>query len=133
MQVTNDLLKDELAAEVASGLVSACKIHLFVLGPPLNANMVPAAFTDAASTGLAAAISPTFSSLYINPDGNWAANSGLILPIVSVVVPETILGWYMTDTTGVFCLAADYFDNPVPITQVGDGVPFVIELAGVSG
>lgn len=105
--------------------LDAVKIHLFTAGPTLTPNMTLGDFTEAVSVGLTAK-TVTWGTPFVGGGGLPEVDTQLLIYIVTTITPETILGWYMTDSGGTAVKAADYFASPVPLSADGQGVAFVI-------
>lgn len=127
--VLGGLLRTEDATQV-SGPFFECTIGLFTAGPGLSPNMVLADFTAAAFTGYTAHLTQTFGAAYMDQTNKLQLTSPLqMFAVTATGTPSVILGYYIwAEGTPDVLLAADYFDSPVTLTTIGDGIAFAITL-----
>lgn len=99
------------------------KLKLFKNNFTPNYDNLLADFTEATFPGYAAISAATtpasgIDSLTGNLVVSW--NNGSAFTAGTIVTPETVYGWYITNTAETTCLVAARFDTPIVIDQTGD-------------
>lgn len=125
----NDLVnRNLLAADIAMGApLNGAKAHLCTAGPVLGGNMTPADFTEATYDGYAAA-SVTWGTPYTAGNGLSYVDALISIPQTGSVTPQTVLGYFITDTAGTHVLFAEYFPVPVQMYGLGASCEFVLRF-----
>jgi hypothetical protein len=106
-----------LSEMVAVGEVLAgCKIHLYANQLIPSQGTLLTMFVEATFTGYVAQSVGAWGAAYIGPDGNAHVTApGLQFQATDDVTPNTIYGWYMTNTAGTELVGAANFLTPIPI------------------
>lgn len=120
-------------AETVRGALAASVLRLYTaLTGPLGSSTVLASFTEATFSGYVAKTIANFLPPYIDPLGGASIQTGTQqfnweTPGVGAPVVETVLGFYLEDSTGVLIIAGT-FDGPVAMAAVGDAIPMNLTL-----
>ena len=122
---------DLLAADTTSlGASTACKVHLFNNAASIGLDMVLTDFTECTFTGSAALSVGTGTQ----PTSYDASDGVLTMDLLSPVggfnwtctatpsAPETVYGYYVTDSTNAILYAAGRLPNPLTINASGQSV-----------
>lgn len=121
-----DLLTKLLAS---AGYITGGKIHLYKTSISLSGTTVLADFTEADYDGYAAATVTTWNSPVINVDGKAEATApGTFFSPTGSTTPNTIYGYYFTDSTGGILLFAESFDTPQNMSGPTSGFTLVPDL-----
>lgn len=120
-----------LAAVVQAALADS-HVNLFQTGTvTLTAATTLAQLTAAVAdyTGYAEQDIATWFAPLLNPLGGASIESGLLQFAIAApyTVPNTIQGWYLTDTANALVCAGE-FATPRELVGAGDGIPFNVEL-----
>jgi hypothetical protein len=124
----SDLLTT-LAGLVASMLTTP-KVHLYTaLANPIGPFSVLADFTEATFGGYAAKTA-LFGAPYINGAGQAVTDSPLLQwQPTNSTTPNTILGFYVTDSAGAQLLWCGPLPTPVSLASPSDALPLVLQFA----
>lgn len=113
-----------IGTQIATYL-AACHVRLFVNSITWNANIVIGSLTEASFAGYTAQAvatpappvnDPTNGGVSTFLPSNVFAASGTVTP------PQTVYGWYMTDTGGNLMCGGN-LPNPITVAGLGDAVP----------
>ena len=111
------------------GILLGAKLHLFVNDVSPQKSSVVADFTEASFTDYAVH-DVTWSADPLTDGSEWKIISDLASFVAGAApTPETVYGWYLTDSAGTGLIAAKRYDDPVQITQEFDSVQAVVEMA----
>jgi hypothetical protein len=106
-------------------IMTGAKLHLFTNNPVLNPLMVVGDFTEATFAG-SVALTLIYGATYNDADGFTSFSTVELTFMTDGVIPETVNGWYVTDSTGAVVLFADYFTTPQQYGAAGDGYSFSV-------
>lgn len=116
------LLVADILAVAGLTMPSTGLLHLFtspaINGPGLVlADFTEATFTGYTSTGIGASVLPGMDVL-----GNGVAKQGVssVFECTGTAVPNTVFGWYITDSAGTTLLEYGFFDGPLTFAVPGD-------------
>lgn len=113
--------------------LTAFNLHLLVTAPAMTPETKWSDLSEATYDGYAPVMNLTFGAPFSDINGNnIITGPSLIFIPTDYTVPNTILGFAFTDLdggTGPNLLATAYFDNPIPLTQPGDGFQLVPVVA----
>jgi len=123
-----------LLADAVAGVLDGCKLKLFQNDFHPSAFSVAADFTIADYTGYGdKTIAAADWNPIIQPDGSAGiVGPGEFFDATGTATPNTIYGYYVTDSAGTSVLWAERFDAPVGITGPGTGFTMVPQLNGIS-
>ena len=130
-----DFLKAVMDLVAADALTLAGgKIRLFTVGPTFAPGVTWAEFTEAAFDGYAASAAVTWGAAYQDAAGNGVvAGASHQFTMSGITTPETVIGAALVvDGTPKVLLAYVTFDNPIPMSQIGDAI-IVVPIVGLPG
>jgi len=118
---------------IAGLLTANIDVHLFTAGPGTITQFTEVAdFTEATFAAYAKKVLAVATDLEpaISPNANAAVMIGNCVWIAgAVVLPgETILGYYVTDSTDAILYFSEYFAEPVEVTALGQVIDLLISL-----
>lgn len=115
----------------AGGLFNAAVIGLFTNNITPGADTKVADLDKCTVAGLTEVTAQTWGPAYQDGDGDFkmAASPGSFVATSLTGLPVQLYGWYSLNTAGTAVAAAKRFDTPINVTQIGDGVTPVCEVA----
>lgn len=124
MVMTRDLTNALIAAlktVPAAALVGTANLHLF------NNNVIPtpdtplSAFVETAFSGYT--VRALTITLGLNLPNNAQGGQSFAIEVAATAspfVPDTLQGYYVTDSTNAILYASEVFPDPIPMAAVGD-------------
>lgn len=98
-------------------------LRLFTNNIQVTRDVKLADLVEATFDGYAAVAGITFSSAYLDPQGNArTTGAGTVFEATGATVEEVVYGWYLTNAGGTTLSLLGLLPQPVPITQASDGV-----------
>jgi hypothetical protein len=112
------------------GLLFECSVGLFVSATIPSPDSVLGDFTAASFTGYSALLAQTWGAPYLDSESQLQLTSPRLQWICTATGDaEVIRGYYVwREGTPDVLLFADQFDPPITITQLGDGLAFVVNF-----
>jgi hypothetical protein len=118
---------DACLAALTTALGSTSILHFFINQPAISRDSVVGNFTNTTAVGIAVGGAvATWSAPYTDPLTNLRTVCGVNQTFIAsaVTAEENLNGWYLTDAMGTTLEGAGYFDQPVPISAVGQGITY---------
>lgn len=123
IQATIATMLAALSARPAAALLSTPTVHLFTGNPVINPQTVLATLTalEATFTGYAAAALPALAGPINLPGATYGMHGEVdFIGGGSFSTPNTITGYYVTDTGNTILYGAEMLTTPVAIAHTGD-------------